>query len=69
MRDNMNIDELYKKVLNGDILSINNDIIDLYINMHDINKYRLFVDDLENDNCYLKDIIDKKRKEKWHKSS
>lgn len=63
----MNIDELHNRVLKGDILYIDDDIIDLYINIHDINKYRLLVDDLENNNCYLKDIIDKKRKEKYDK--
>ena len=61
----MNINELNKKVLNGDVLSYDSDIIDLYVDMHDINKYRCFVNELENNNCYLKDTIDKKRKEKY----
>ena len=61
----MDINELNRKVLNGDILSYDSDIVNLYVNIHDINKYRCFVNELEINNCYLKDIIDKKRKEKY----
>ena len=62
---NLDISDIDKIVCRGGVLPICDEIVNRYAEIDDISLYRLYVENLNENNNYLKDVIEHKKKDEY----